>query len=168
MRCACTIRSKICASGRVPRSRADFERRDGVLRLGDAFCVYESDGGSLERATERCVGVGACRKTGRRDVPQLSRHRRGEALHARPRAPAVGDAAGIAADEGFQSEAVHEALDLCLSCKACKTECPVQVDMAHTRRSSWRSTTRAAASPCSITCSALRTSWRAGFARARG
>ncbi len=32
--------------------------------------------------------------------------------------------------EGFQSEAVHEALDLCLSCKACKTECPVQVDMA--------------------------------------
>jgi len=32
-------------------------------------------------------------------------------------------------EEGFQSEAVHEALDLCLSCKACKTECPVQVDM---------------------------------------
>jgi Fe-S oxidoreductase len=38
--------------------------------------------------------------------------------------------AGSLRDEGFQSKAVHEALDLCLSCKACKTECPVQVDMA--------------------------------------
>jgi Fe-S oxidoreductase len=38
--------------------------------------------------------------------------------------------AGDLRDEGFQSEAVLEALDLCLSCKACKSECPVQVDMA--------------------------------------
>jgi Fe-S oxidoreductase len=38
--------------------------------------------------------------------------------------------AGSLQPEGFKSEAVHEALDLCLSCKACKTECPVQVDMA--------------------------------------
>jgi Fe-S oxidoreductase len=32
--------------------------------------------------------------------------------------------------EGFRSDAVDDALDLCLSCKACKSECPVQVDMA--------------------------------------
>jgi Fe-S oxidoreductase len=38
--------------------------------------------------------------------------------------------AGALREEGFQSRAVHEALDLCLSCKACKSECPVQVDMA--------------------------------------
>ena len=38
--------------------------------------------------------------------------------------------AGSLEREGFKSETVHEALDLCLSCKACKTECPVQVDMA--------------------------------------
>ena len=37
---------------------------------------------------------------------------------------------GALRQEGFQSRAVHEALDLCLSCKACKSECPVQVDMA--------------------------------------
>jgi Fe-S oxidoreductase len=37
--------------------------------------------------------------------------------------------AGALQKEGFQSEAVHEALDLCLSCKACKTECPVAVDI---------------------------------------
>jgi Fe-S oxidoreductase len=38
--------------------------------------------------------------------------------------------AGSLREEGFKSKAVHEALDLCLSCKACKSECPVQVDMA--------------------------------------
>jgi Fe-S oxidoreductase len=38
--------------------------------------------------------------------------------------------AGALREEGFQSQAVHEALDLCLSCKACKSECPVAVDMA--------------------------------------
>jgi Fe-S oxidoreductase len=37
---------------------------------------------------------------------------------------------GALKKEGFQSEAVHQALDLCLSCKACKSECPVQVDVA--------------------------------------
>jgi Fe-S oxidoreductase len=37
---------------------------------------------------------------------------------------------GALRHEGFKSRAVHEALDLCLSCKACKSECPVQVDMA--------------------------------------
>ena len=37
---------------------------------------------------------------------------------------------GALYQEGFRSEAIHEALDLCLSCKACKSECPVQVDMA--------------------------------------
>ena len=38
--------------------------------------------------------------------------------------------AGELRPESFQSDAVDEALSLCLSCKACKTECPVQVDMA--------------------------------------
>ncbi len=32
--------------------------------------------------------------------------------------------------DGWRNEEVKEALDLCLSCKACKTECPVNVDMA--------------------------------------
>ena len=35
-----------------------------------------------------------------------------------------------AGDEGFDNDVLHEALDLCLQCKACKTECPSKVDMA--------------------------------------
>jgi Fe-S oxidoreductase len=37
--------------------------------------------------------------------------------------------AGALRKEGLKSKAVHDALDLCLSCKSCKTECPVAVDM---------------------------------------
>ena len=100
------------------------------------------------------------------DVPELSRDRRGAALHARPGASAVGDARRSAARRGFQSEAVHEALDLCLSCKACKTECPVQVDMAATRRSFWRSTTRAAASATALYLRVCGQAGAVGFAYA--
>ena len=93
--------------------------------------VFAKDGGSLERATERCVGVGACRKT-TVGVMCPSYRATGEERHStRGRARLLWEMlAGDLRSQGFQSEAVHEALDLCLSCKACKTECPVQVDMA--------------------------------------
>jgi FAD/FMN-containing dehydrogenase/Fe-S oxidoreductase len=95
--------------------------------------AFTADLGSLERATERCVGVGACRKT-TGGVMCPSYRATGEEQHStRGRARLLWEmlsADGALHEEGFQSEAVHEALDLCLSCKACKTECPVQVDMA--------------------------------------
>ena len=93
--------------------------------------VFAADGGSLERATERCVGVGACRKT-EGGVMCPSYRATGEEQHStRGRARLLWEMlAGALREEGFQSHAVHEALDLCLSCKACKSECPVQVDMA--------------------------------------
>ncbi len=92
--------------------------------------VFAQDGGSLERATERCVGVGACRKT-EGGVMCPSYRATGEEQHStRGRARLLWEMlAGALKDEGFQSKAVAEALDLCLSCKACKTECPVAVDM---------------------------------------
>ncbi len=92
--------------------------------------VFAHDGGSLERATERCVGVGACRKT-TGGVMCPSYRATGQEQHStRGRARLLWEMlAGALRSEGIQSEAVHEALDLCLSCKACKTECPVQVDM---------------------------------------
>jgi FAD/FMN-containing dehydrogenase/Fe-S oxidoreductase len=93
--------------------------------------VFGRDEGSLEHATERCVGVGACRNTVG-GVMCPSYRATGEEKHStRGRAHLLWEMlAGSLRSEGFQSESVHEALDLCLSCKACKTECPVQVDMA--------------------------------------
>ncbi len=93
--------------------------------------AFAKDEGSLLRASERCVGVGACRKQSP-GVMCPSYRATGEEMHStRGRAHLLWEMmAGDLQSEGFQSEAVHEALSLCLSCKACKTECPVQVDMA--------------------------------------
>jgi len=92
--------------------------------------VFASDGGSLERATARCVGVGACLNT-KGGVMCPSYRATGEEQNStRGRARLLWEMlAGALRKEGFQSKAVHQALDLCLSCKACKTECPVAVDM---------------------------------------
>jgi FAD/FMN-containing dehydrogenase/Fe-S oxidoreductase len=93
--------------------------------------AFAKDGGSMERATERCVGVGACRKTDSGVMCPSYRATGDEKHSTRGRAHLLWEMlAGSLRPEGFGSEAVHEALDLCLSCKACKTECPVQVDMA--------------------------------------
>ncbi len=93
--------------------------------------VFAANNGSLQRATERCVGVGSCRNT-QGGVMCPSYRATGEEQHStRGRAHLLWEMlAGALRKEGFQSRAVYEALDLCLSCKACKSECPVQVDMA--------------------------------------
>jgi len=93
--------------------------------------AFAKDNGSLARATERCVGVGSCRNTVG-GVMCPSYRATGEEQHStRGRAHLLWEMlSGALREEGFQSPAVHEALDLCLSCKACKSECPVQVDMA--------------------------------------
>ncbi len=93
--------------------------------------AFSHDDGSFAHAAERCVGVGACRKTVG-GVMCPSYRATGEEQHStRGRARLLWEMlVGSLREEGFRSESVHEALDLCLSCKACKTECPVQVDMA--------------------------------------
>jgi FAD/FMN-containing dehydrogenase/Fe-S oxidoreductase len=103
---------------------------ESLQRLETHF-VFGRDGGSMEHATERCVGVGACRNTVGGVMCPSYRATGLEQHSTRGRARLLWEMlAGALKEEGFQSESVHEALDLCLSCKACKTECPVQVDMA--------------------------------------
>jgi Fe-S oxidoreductase len=101
------------------------------LETRETHFVFAKDQGSLARATERCVGVGSCRNTVG-GVMCPSYRATGEEQHStRGRAHLLWEMlSGALRHEGFQSRAVHEALDLCLSCKACKSECPVQVDMA--------------------------------------
>jgi FAD/FMN-containing dehydrogenase/Fe-S oxidoreductase len=100
-------------------------------RTLETHFVFAKDDKSFARATERCVGVGSCRNT-QGGVMCPSYRATGEEQHStRGRAHLLWEMlSGALREEGFQSRAVYEALDLCLSCKACKTECPVQVDMA--------------------------------------
>jgi FAD/FMN-containing dehydrogenase/Fe-S oxidoreductase len=95
------------------------------------FFEFPDDGGSFSEATLRCVGVGACRKQGPGTMCPSYMATQEEQHSTRGRAHLLWEMLEgniIPGDAG--SEAVHEALDLCLSCKGCKTECPVNVDVA--------------------------------------
>jgi FAD/FMN-containing dehydrogenase/Fe-S oxidoreductase len=92
---------------------------------------YPTDDGSFERALERCVGVGECRKPGNGTMCPSYMVTREEKHSTRGRAHLLFEMLrGETVKDGFRSEEVKEALDLCLSCKGCKGECPVTVDMA--------------------------------------
>jgi len=124
------IRVGIQSRSSIHPAESPDRPHEGVDAFKTHF-AFAKDGGSMERATERCVGVGACRKI-EGGVMCPSYRGTGEEKHStRGRAHLLWEMlAGSLRPEGFKSDAVHEALDLCLSCKACKTECPVQVDMA--------------------------------------
>ena len=82
------------------------------------------------RAVEMCSGVGACRKT--RDGTMCPSYMvtRDEAHSTRGRANVLRLAMNGGLDEaGLDDDGVHEVLDLCLECRACKSECPVGVDV---------------------------------------
>ncbi|SCK57874.1 FAD/FMN-containing dehydrogenase [Streptomyces sp. WMMB 714] len=94
---------------------------------------YPHDGGDFSAAVRRCVGVAKCRNTeAGSGVMCPSFRATGEERHStRGRARLLHEMlAGEVVTGGWQSEEVHDALDLCLSCKGCRSDCPVNVDMA--------------------------------------
>ncbi len=92
---------------------------------------FPDDQGSLEKATQRCVGVGACRKTDAGTMCPSYQVTREEQHSTRGRAHLLFEMLqGEIVRGGWQDEAVKESLDLCLACKGCKGECPVNVDIA--------------------------------------
>lgn len=114
--------------------RADQNLRLGVLYNPPAwkthFTIPEDDG-SFARATTRCVGVGTCRREGGGTMCPSYMVTREEMHSTRGRARLLFEMVeGDVLREGWRDEHVREALDLCLSCKGCKGDCPVQVDMA--------------------------------------
>ncbi|MFF5282051.1 FAD-binding and (Fe-S)-binding domain-containing protein [Streptomyces sp. NPDC013171] len=87
------------------------------------------------RSAARCVGVAKCRVEGPSSGPGVmcpSYRATGEEKHStRGRARLLHEMAlGEVITDGWRSEEVREALDLCLSCKGCRSDCPVGVDMA--------------------------------------
>ena len=91
---------------------------------------FSADGGLLP-AAELCAGVGACRKKREGTMCPSFQATREEKDSTRGRANLLRLAiTGQLGFEGFTDPAVHEVLDLCLECKACKSECPTNVDMA--------------------------------------
>ncbi|HEY7277609.1 MAG TPA: FAD-binding and (Fe-S)-binding domain-containing protein [Trebonia sp.] len=121
-------------------------RLDEHLKLGgdwapatpqDLFFRFPHDGGSFAQAADRCVGVGKCRQHDNQggsvmcpsyQVTMEEEHStRGRARLLFEMLTGHGDSP---VQDGWRSDAVKDALDLCLACKGCKTDCPANVDMA--------------------------------------
>jgi FAD/FMN-containing dehydrogenase/Fe-S oxidoreductase len=114
------------------------------LRYGADFAPAEpkhthfhfiGDNNSFSHATQRCVGVGKCRKEEGGTMCPSYMATRDEKHSTRGRAHALfemlqGEIIGEKGRVRWDDEHVKDTLDLCLSCKACKSECPVQVDIA--------------------------------------
>jgi Fe-S oxidoreductase len=114
----------IDADLRVPLARP--------MRTGLGF-AYPHDGGDLSAAVHRCVGVGKCRAdttaSGGVMCPSYLATR-DEKDSTRGRSRVLQELANGTLVKGFRSAEVAEALDLCLSCKGCSSDCPAGVDMA--------------------------------------
>ncbi|MFC7331026.1 FAD-binding and (Fe-S)-binding domain-containing protein [Marinactinospora rubrisoli] len=115
------------------------QRLDDNLRLGARYRPatpathfgYPDDDGSLARAALRCVGVGKCRHDSGGVMCPSYRVTREEEHSTRGRARLLFDMLqGDLVADGWRSREVHDALDLCLACKGCRHDCPVNVDMA--------------------------------------
>lgn len=92
---------------------------------------FDREGGFL-RAIEMCNGAAVCRKTHSGTMCPSYMATRDEKDTTRGRANALRNAlaGNMLTPDEFTSEEVKSVMDLCLSCKACKTECPSSVDMA--------------------------------------
>jgi FAD/FMN-containing dehydrogenase/Fe-S oxidoreductase len=109
------------------------------LRLGTDFAPADPDThfhfihdeGSFTHAAMRCVGIGECRRQEKGTMCPSYRATMEEKHSTRGRAHLLFEMMrGDVIRDGWRSEEVFDALDLCLSCKGCKGDCPVNVDMA--------------------------------------
>ncbi len=122
-----------------PGKVIDPYRLDENLKLGTDYnpprppvaFTYPRDGGDFAHAALRCVGVGRCRiPTGDAVMCPSYVATKEEKHTTRGRARLLFEMLqGDVITDGWRSRAVKEALDLCLACKGCTNDCPVNVDM---------------------------------------
>jgi FAD/FMN-containing dehydrogenase/Fe-S oxidoreductase len=114
-------------------------RTDENLRLGPHYnpsvptthFQYPDDRSNFVLATERCVGAGVCRRKNHGVMCPSYMVTLEEKHSTRGRARLLGEMVrGEVIQDSWKNDAVKDSLDLCLACKGCKGECPVQVDMA--------------------------------------
>ena len=97
----------------------------------DTRFSFGNDRGSFAYAANRCVGTGVCRKHDSGTMCPSYMATREEKHSTRGRSRLLFEMLeGNPLTDGWRDEAVKDALDLCLACKACRGECPVNVDMA--------------------------------------
>ncbi|WP_410835579.1 FAD-linked oxidase C-terminal domain-containing protein [Paraburkholderia sp. SIMBA_030] len=115
--------------------RADENLRVGptykpvTLQTKLTFASQEGDG--FQRAIERCIGMGKCRSLEGGTMCPSYRATREEKYSTRGRAHLFWEMLqGDVIADGWQSREVKEALDTCLACKGCKSDCPTHTDMA--------------------------------------
>lgn len=104
---------------------------------GNAAFAYTEDEGSFVRAATRCVGVGRCRQHSHDGNEVMcpsyqATHEEEHSTRGRSRLlfEMLDGHHDSPVDDGWRSTEVRDALDLCLACKGCKSDCPVEVDMA--------------------------------------
>jgi FAD/FMN-containing dehydrogenase/Fe-S oxidoreductase len=91
----------------------------------------QQDGGDFRHAAIRCVGIGQCRRSGGGTMCPSFMVTHEEKHTTRGRARILYEMIeGEVIRDGWASNDVKDALDLCLSCKGCKGDCPVHVDVA--------------------------------------
>jgi len=115
-------------------------RADENLRMGPAYktvtlatkLTFESpEGDGMQRALERCIGMGKCRSLDGGTMCPSFRATREERFSTRGRAHLFWEMLqGEVIEDGWNSTEVKEALDTCLACKGCKSDCPTHTDMA--------------------------------------
>lgn len=121
-----------------PGKLIDAYKMDDNLRFGPDYQTpklvtqlqFTEDPQGFGRSTERCIGMGKCRAHKGAMCPSYQATRE-ERYSTRGRAHLLHELArGQILNDGWQDVAVADSMEHCLSCKACKSECPTQVDIA--------------------------------------
>ncbi len=118
---------------RPHRIDTDLRRPMALPLLANGGFRFAEDDGDFTKAVHRCVGVGKCRADDREAggfmCPSFLATK-DEKDVTRGRARVLQELVNGSMIPDFRSKEVHESLDLCLSCKACASDCPAGVDMA--------------------------------------
>ncbi len=126
--------------GKLVDALGEVYRVDENLRAGPGYkpvtlatrmTFLSSEGDGFTRATERCIGMGKCRSAEGGTMCPSYRATKEERYSTRGRGRLLNEMLrGEVITAGWQSEDVREALEMCLACKGCRSDCPTHTDMA--------------------------------------